>query len=148
MPWFGMDIGGTLTKLIYFEPDHLEESGSATEWATIQTIHHYLTGQTAYGKYGVRDEHLELSNIHLGDRIGSLHFIRFPTNEMQAFIDLAKSKNFHFLARTICATGGGAYKFEEDFKRVSTCCCCCTSFPLHHFHSHFLLGSKFEFSKM
>ena len=21
MPWFGMDIGGTLTKLVYFEPD-------------------------------------------------------------------------------------------------------------------------------
>lgn len=20
MPWFGMDIGGTLTKLVYFEP--------------------------------------------------------------------------------------------------------------------------------
>ena len=26
MPWFGMDIGGTLTKLVYFEPkDHTEE---------------------------------------------------------------------------------------------------------------------------
>ena len=37
---------------------------------------------------------------------------------MQAFIDMAKAKNFRSLATSICATGGGAYKFESDFKQV------------------------------
>jgi pantothenate kinase len=37
---------------------------------------------------------------------------------MHAFIDMAKSKNFRSLATSICATGGGAYKFEADFKQV------------------------------
>ena len=39
---------------------------------------------------------------------------------MQAFIDMAKAKNFPSLATSICATGGGAFKFEADFKEVNT----------------------------
>ena len=38
---------------------------------------------------------------------------------MQAFIDMAKAKNFPSLTTSICATGGGAFKFEADFKQVS-----------------------------
>ena len=38
---------------------------------------------------------------------------------MPAFIDLAMSKNFPLLATTICATGGGAHKFSEQYKTVS-----------------------------
>ena len=60
MPWFGMDIGGTLTKLLYFEPDHFDEVDNAEEWETITTIHHYLMGNTAYGKTGIRDDHLRM----------------------------------------------------------------------------------------
>ena len=37
---------------------------------------------------------------------------------MMAFIDLARAKGFPSLATSICATGGGAYKFEKDFKEV------------------------------
>ena len=48
-----------------------------------------------------------------------MHFIRFPTSAMPAFIDLAMSKNFPLLATTICATGGGAHKFSEQYKTVS-----------------------------
>ena len=54
----------------------------------------------------------------MGDRQGTLHFIRFPTSEMPQFLELAKSKGMATLASTICATGGGAYKFENDFKEV------------------------------
>ena len=39
----------------------------------------------------------------------------FP--QMNAFIALAKEKGMADLASTVCATGGGAYKFEPDFKR-------------------------------
>ena len=118
MPWFGMDIGGTLTKLIYFEPKDISEAEEKMEVETLKTIRHYLTSNTAYGKTGIRDEHLEMKDQKLAGRRGSIHFIRFPTSEMMAFINLAKSKNFPSLATSICATGGGAYKFEDDFKKV------------------------------
>ncbi|CAD5113056.1 unnamed protein product [Dimorphilus gyrociliatus] len=109
-PWFGLDIGGTLTKLIYFEP--LEPSDAETP--TAKTLRHYLTSQTAYGKTGIRDDHLQLDGVEIDGHMGNLHFIRFPTSQMNAFIELAKSKNFSSLATTVCATGGGAYKFEMD----------------------------------
>ena len=115
MPWFGMDIGGTLTKLIYFEPTDITKEEQEQEVETLRTIRHYLTGNTAYGETGIRDQHLQME-IRLGGRQGCLHFIRFPTSEMMAFIELAKSKNFPSLAKSICATGGGAYKFAQDFE--------------------------------
>ena len=86
MPWFGMDIGGTLTKLIYFEPDDIMELEEQTEKKTLQTIHKYLIGNIAYGNTGIRDAHLEMSLQQIGGRKGTLHFIRFPTSEMNAFI--------------------------------------------------------------
>lgn len=49
---------------------------------------------------------------------GTLHFIRFPTSEMKNFLALAKDKGMAKLVTTVSATGGGAYKFEEDFRRV------------------------------
>ncbi|KAK9878954.1 hypothetical protein WA026_003773 [Henosepilachna vigintioctopunctata] len=50
-------------------------------------------------------------------RRGTLHFIRFPTSEMKNFLALAKSKGMANFVTTVCATGGGAYKFENDFQR-------------------------------
>ncbi|KAF2346930.1 Type II pantothenate kinase [Trinorchestia longiramus] len=60
----------------------------------------------------------QMDNVRMGKRWGTLHFIRFPTSEMPAFLELAKSKGMATLASTICATGGGAYKFEQDFRKV------------------------------
>ncbi|KAL8560272.1 hypothetical protein ACOMHN_006003 [Nucella lapillus] len=117
MPWFGMDIGGTLTKLVYFEPTDVEEVEGIEEKETLRTIRKYLTGNVAYGKTGIRDVHVEMKDQVLGERPGSLHFIRFPTSEMAAFIELARVKNFSSLASAICATGGGAFKFEKEFQQ-------------------------------
>jgi type II pantothenate kinase len=119
MPWFGMDIGGTLTKLVYFEP--CEKDTDKDEVETLKTIRRYLTRNITYGKTGIRDVYLEMKDQSLGGISGSLHFIRFPTSEMMSFIELAKAKNFPHLANFICATGGGAYKFENDFRKVFNC---------------------------
>ncbi|KAK3731655.1 hypothetical protein RRG08_035326 [Elysia crispata] len=115
MPLFGMDIGGTLTKLVYFEPDNIDDFDQA-EQQTLRTIHRYLMGSTAYGTTGIRDVHLEMTNQNICGREGKIHFIRFPTSQMPAFIDLAKYRKFSGLASGICATGGGAYMFEEVFE--------------------------------
>lgn len=59
-----------------------------------------------------------MDDVTIRGRRGSLHFIRFPTSEMVNFISLAKSKGMAELVTTVCATGGGAFKFENKFKEV------------------------------
>jgi len=119
MPWFGMDIGGTLVKLVYFEPkqDSYSRHYNDEERRTSANIHRYLIGNKAYGESGHRDVHLQLEDVIIRARKGSIHFIRFPTSHMNSFIKLAKDKGMAHLASTVCATGGGAYKFENDFRR-------------------------------
>lgn len=60
MPWFGMDIGGTLTKLVYFEPKDITPDEADTEVETLKNIRRYLTKNSAYGKAGHRDTHLQV----------------------------------------------------------------------------------------
>ncbi|KAM4049442.1 pantothenate kinase 2, mitochondrial-like isoform 2-T2 [Anomaloglossus baeobatrachus] len=72
----------------------------------------------AYGQTGLRDVHLELKDLTLCGRKGNLHFIRFPTHDMSVFILMARDKQFSSLHTSLCATGGGAYKFEEEFLTV------------------------------
>lgn len=117
MPWFGMDIGGTLTKLTYFEPKYITKDEMDTEVETLKNIRRYLTKNAAYGKTGHRDIHLQIDNAMIRGRRGTLHFIRFPTSEMGNFLALSKSKGLATLVTTVCATGGGAYKFESNFRK-------------------------------
>ncbi|XP_029449411.1 pantothenate kinase 2, mitochondrial isoform X2 [Rhinatrema bivittatum] len=117
-PWFGLDIGGTLVKLVYFEPkDTAEEEQEEVE--NLKSIQKYLTSNIAYGHAGIRDVHLELKDLTMCGRKGNLHFIRFPTCDLPAFIQMGRAKNFSSLHTTLCATGGGAYKFEKDFLTIS-----------------------------
>lgn len=60
MPWFGMDIGGTLTKLVYFEPKDITPDELDQEAETSSNIRRYLTKNSAYGKTGHRDIHLQV----------------------------------------------------------------------------------------
>ncbi|XP_051502494.1 pantothenate kinase 1-like isoform X2 [Myxocyprinus asiaticus] len=118
-PWFGMDIGGTLVKLVYFEPKDITAEEEQEEVENLKSIRRYLTSNTAYGKTGVRDVHLEIHNLTICGRTGNLHFIRFPTAAMHRFIQMGRDKHFSSLHTTLCATGGGAYKFENDFRMMA-----------------------------
>ena len=60
MPWFGMDIGGTLSKLVYFEPKDITRDEADAEVETLKNIRRYLTKNSAYGKTGHRDTHLQV----------------------------------------------------------------------------------------
>ncbi|KAK6639708.1 Pantothenate kinase 1 [Polyplax serrata] len=117
MPWFGMDIGGTLAKLVYFEPKDITPDEADSEVESLKNIRRYLTRNSAYGKTGHRDTHLQMDNVTIRGRRGTLHFIRFPTSEMGNFLALAKSKGMANLVTTVSATGGGAYKFEDSFRK-------------------------------
>ncbi|XP_078587675.1 pantothenate kinase 3-like [Branchiostoma floridae x Branchiostoma japonicum] len=118
-PWFGMDIGGTLAKLVYYEPTDITPDEAEAERDSLKVIRKYLTSNVAYGKEGIRDTHLEMKNLALCGRKGNLHFIRFPTTGMERFLHMGHEKNFSSLHTTFCATGGGAYRFEEDFLRIA-----------------------------
>ena len=49
-PWFGMDIGGTLVKLVYFEPVDITAEEEQEEVENLKSIRRYLTSNVAYGK--------------------------------------------------------------------------------------------------
>lgn len=112
MPWFGMDIGGTLAKLVYFEPTDTNDE----EEERVKNIRKYLTNNLAYGDAGHRDQQKQMEDLVIRNRKGRLHFIRFPTSVMRAFLDLAKEKGMADTISTVCATGGGAHKFENDIR--------------------------------
>jgi type II pantothenate kinase len=111
MPWFGLDIGGTLVKVVFFDPKetypHEEEILARTRA--------YLKSSKAYGTTGKRDAHLEMP-CSINGRDGVLHFIRFATIQMPEFIRMAKEKGLAELINDVCATGGGANKFEEEIR--------------------------------
>ncbi|XP_038960516.1 pantothenate kinase 2, mitochondrial isoform X9 [Rattus norvegicus] len=121
-PWFGLDIGGTLVKLVYFEPKDITAEEEKEEVESLKSIRKYLTSNVAYGSTGIRDVHLELKDLTLCGRKGNLHFIRFPTHDMPAFIQMGRDKNFSSLHTVFCATGGGSYKFEQDFLTLEISC--------------------------
>jgi type II pantothenate kinase len=81
MPWFGLDIGGTLTKLVYFEPTDdgptLSSTAGEKERTIVANIRHYLTNNRSYGESGHRDVHLQMEGVTIDGRKGTLHFIRY-----------------------------------------------------------------------
>uniref|UniRef100_A0A2K5NZJ4 Pantothenate kinase 2 n=3 Tax=Cercopithecinae TaxID=9528 RepID=A0A2K5NZJ4_CERAT len=71
-PWFGLDIGGTLVKLVYFEPKDITAEEEEEEVESLKSIRKYLTSNVAYGSTGIRDVHLELKDLTLCGRKGNL----------------------------------------------------------------------------
>lgn len=56
-PWFGMDIGGTLVKLVYFEPVDITAEEEQEEVENLKSIRRYLTSNVAYGMFTHLDTH-------------------------------------------------------------------------------------------
>lgn len=88
------------------------------ELRSLRTICLYLRSNLLYRKCAVRDAQLELRDLSVCGRAGTLHFIRFQTADVPPFLSAVQKKTIDKLHRTICATGGGAYKFEDDFRTV------------------------------
>jgi len=100
----GVDFGGTLSKIVFFEPK--EVPGYASPLAE------YLLNKTTYGNSGVRDSHLSFFSDKLG---GRLHFINFETSHTHGAIKVLKNMGVHNIRR-VHATGGGAFKFSQLIK--------------------------------
>ena len=121
--FFGVDIGGSLSKILFFLPDkdlatdmlrRIARSGqrNSTEEcvAKLGSVHQlagFILSKTHYGLTGVRDAELSFDMPDLG---GSFHFIRFETRRMEGALNLARKHGLTAGMHTICATGGGAQK--------------------------------------
>lgn len=114
--WFGIDIGGTLTKGVYFECAHT--SNDPEQKAAIELIRKYVRSSLTYGSSGTRDEHLEITGQMIGQRIGTLHFLKFHTSRMEGFLNIISDHRLHDCRSVVCATGGGALKFEKVINEV------------------------------
>ena len=118
----GIDIGGTLAKIVFFECHDFKSSTelpNSGNDAIIAVVRDFIKSTYQYGMTGERDARLEMKNLRIGTLQGNLHFIRFPTSRMESFFKVAQEmKANDVLQRKVCATGGGAYKFENKFKEV------------------------------
>ena len=114
--WFGVDIGGSLVKCVYFDCPRAN-GVNEEESEGIAAMREFLKSTLKYGSSGIRDEHLEFSH-ELGGQKGTLHFIKFDTNRMIGFMNMVTENGLGKFSKVVCATGGGAFKFEDDFHQV------------------------------
>eukprot|EP00055_Hartaetosiga_balthica_P015427 m.91064 g.91064 ORF g.91064 m.91064 type:complete len:365 (+) comp8861_c0_seq4:113-1207(+) len=113
----GIDIGGTLCKVVYFERRvDVDEHDSGENKAYRKKIHDALADEQTYGETGRRDDHLELESDELG---GKLVFISFETRNMKLFLDHAKDQNLFGGLGELRCTGGGAKKFESSIVELT-----------------------------
>jgi len=90
--FFGVDIGGSLTKMVFFLPDaelvdRMVERGPAEHvkaghWRdkvqALRDVAAFMLSTDSYGGTGVRDSHL---SFHIRELGGSFHFIRCVARE-------------------------------------------------------------------
>ncbi|EDV20060.1 uncharacterized protein TRIADDRAFT_61521 [Trichoplax adhaerens] len=134
-----MDIGGSLAKVVFFEPN--SKADGAEKKKRIVTKHdltrnlssdsdnsdaddnfemlaNYVLSNHYLGDNGIRDQRLEMHDQQFHGQSGTLHFIHFLTSRMDECFEFAKTFRLPDLSDVVCATGGGAYKYEGNCKEI------------------------------
>jgi type II pantothenate kinase len=108
---FGIDIGGTLTKVVFFQPDRPRGRSNS------DAVSDFVLGSESYGTTGERNLEFELESEQLG---GSMHFLKFESARMESVMSSIASGQWDFGPKQLrlCATGGGAHKYLDHFKSV------------------------------
>ena len=103
---FGFDIGGTLCKLVYFEPDVVSDEQAEVK----QRVDAFIKGSTTYGETGNRDSVLQFScrQIH-----GTFHFLKFQTSMMANFIQIVRQHNLSPLLHSPAPLAAAAAESAE-----------------------------------
>lgn len=106
-------------KCVYFEcPGATGKSEEESDGIT--AMREFLKSNLKYGTSGVRDKRLEFRIDGLKGQKGTLHFIKFATSRMEGFMQMVTENGLGKFSKVVCATGGGAFKFENDFLQVCT----------------------------
>jgi type II pantothenate kinase len=103
---FGMDIGGTLCKITFFEP--LEAEMSKRYEKEID----FIKKSVNYGETGIRDAALSFEWNH-----GRFHFLNFETRNIDNAVRLFKENELLASEKILMATGGGAQKYASLFRK-------------------------------
>lgn len=103
----GLDIGGTLAKLIFFERN-LQEDRSRSD----DKIRSAVTSAVSY-EFGHRDAHLEFEDAENG---GTFHFIYFSSDRVPDVVQLIKERGLGENVHKVPTAGGGAHKYASLFE--------------------------------
>jgi type II pantothenate kinase len=110
----GVDIGGTLAKVVYFMPNQ-ERRGSPEVDAANDRAREYVLNHEAYGTTGRRDVEQEFYSPSLN---GTLHFIKFETQRLEGALEMIRHKGLVHSGTRIYGTGGGVIKFQHAFQKA------------------------------
>eukprot|EP00475_Leptophrys_vorax_P018795 TRINITY_DN2566_c0_g1_i1.p1 TRINITY_DN2566_c0_g1~~TRINITY_DN2566_c0_g1_i1.p1 ORF type:complete len:528 (-),score=156.31 TRINITY_DN2566_c0_g1_i1:1580-3163(-) len=103
----GLDIGGSLAKVIFFEPaDSKVYSKEA----------HFIKKSFKFGFSGVRD-----ADLGFAWNQGRFHFLHFETRRLENAVHLLKTNGLFQKEKAVPATGGGAQKFSSVIRREFDC---------------------------
>ncbi|GLD94405.1 hypothetical protein PINS_up003016 [Pythium insidiosum] len=126
---FGLDIGGTLAKIVFFEKRDAAAAQpvSHTQPRTRRRLKRrqeiaagevtqFLMENESFGGTGVQDVRLR---VHSKALQGVFHFIRFETKHTEAAVEFIASHGFNQSLRTLPCTGGGAHKYASLFSHLA-----------------------------
>lgn len=137
---FGMDVGGTLAKIVYFEAKRTDKSDDAVDrqqkkpgivqrgssdslaqlecpdhQAALENFYTFMDNNRGKAPRGtvVRDDSL---SVYSGFLDGKIHFLHFETRNMVDAIKYVSSAAPIENILSIGCTGGGAHKFAGEFE--------------------------------
>lgn len=127
---FGVDIGGTLAKLVFLEklsPDgskgdggggggngiSLEERLAAAALKKKKRRSNFITARERFGSTGQRYTELEFPCAQLG---GVLHFIKFETRRLDSALRIVKDAGLLKGMARVYMGGGGAFKYQRKIE--------------------------------
>ncbi|KAG6946709.1 hypothetical protein JG688_00015894 [Phytophthora aleatoria] len=118
---FGLDIGGTLAKIVYFERheagnDTRKRPRSASLDVAAGEMNEFLREHHSFGSTGVQDVRLR---IHSKTLNGIFHFVRFESNKTRDAIEFITSNGINQSLRILPCTGGGAHKYGHAFNEIA-----------------------------
>ncbi|KAK8794701.1 hypothetical protein WA158_001682 [Blastocystis sp. Blastoise] len=109
---YGLDIGGTLTKMVYFQPSHCSGDPEYME-----RVNHFIEEQSKIEKSGVDESY----SIYIDSLGGCLHFIKFQSAFFMDVINLVKKNGLSTPDMLISGTGGGSFKYEQSIQSELGC---------------------------
>ncbi|DAZ99215.1 TPA: hypothetical protein N0F65_008082 [Lagenidium giganteum] len=118
---FGLDIGGTLAKIVYFEKqestsDNRKRPRSASHEIAAGEMTKFVLENECFGQTGVQDVRLR---VHLKTLEGVFHFIRFESSQTREAIQFIANHGLHHSLRSLPCTGGGSHKYASIFKELA-----------------------------
>lgn len=116
----GLDVGGTLAKLVFFESETRPSWCNGRFSEVIKSLgkeakaEQQSFGFSRQGSFwGAQDTELSFYDEELK---GVFHFLCFESEKMERFVALLAAQELHHHIDEIQTTGGGAYKYSRLFK--------------------------------